>query len=316
MIVKFILFYLVFAISPIECFHDCSKKYVLDKIPLRKLNSPEKFIPKSVQMIKYDFPTDSCSYSNNHAYLYEKSVITMSPIEWHYIFNKTTDPPKCTPPDSEYLGNNLWINLNAKHNVDIEFMDKSKDKTILLAYDVYVTEFKALSMPTEDEFSDRQIKDIRNWFGLDNIFLHDKKLSVSMKLCQVVNVTKIIRSKKVGNVCFNEIPVIVGNRTMFTADGLEVFTSTQVVSCNDKGITACKGRPIIIPLREPTKPCKVMPSSNTFITTILIILVILSLLANIFFIWRERKVHKRELPSYSFENQNSIIREENPLIII
>uniref|UniRef100_A0AC35TTJ5 Glycoprotein n=1 Tax=Rhabditophanes sp. KR3021 TaxID=114890 RepID=A0AC35TTJ5_9BILA len=63
-----------------------------------------------------------------------------------------------------------------------------------------------------------------------DIYLDGKELLISD--CKVVDVTEIVRSKRINGICYDKVPVILRNGQLrFTTDGIGMVNESAIVGC-------------------------------------------------------------------------------------
>uniref|UniRef100_A0AC35TQT8 Recep_L_domain domain-containing protein n=1 Tax=Rhabditophanes sp. KR3021 TaxID=114890 RepID=A0AC35TQT8_9BILA len=227
----------------LKCFQDCSKIRPYDRAAFqaKKAEPIENFFPRSVEIIEYDFKSDTCHHSDDYAFVSNNTIIFIFPLEWYSLDVKNNHHFDCVPLSGIYLGNNVWVNLNSRHPFNVTLMNEIKGPFIENAFATYGIEFTHFVRRSDMQINKRNLKKFRTFIGMDNVDLVQvNNVTSFVNICEFVNVTGVIRSKKVGDDCVKDIPVRVGNKLMFSDDGINIFSTSVEVSCAGKEVVPCK----------------------------------------------------------------------------
>uniref|UniRef100_A0AC35TJD4 Ephrin RBD domain-containing protein n=1 Tax=Rhabditophanes sp. KR3021 TaxID=114890 RepID=A0AC35TJD4_9BILA len=150
-----------------------------------------------------------------------------------HMFSAHSLIPDCLRSKSTYAGNNLWViptfgddfrNINAdtkerykREAINIVSKICDKQKKIISAWPVSTPE--------------RRRNFLRDLVGSDNIDGEIKNGVVYIYSCTVIDPSDIIRSKKINDVCYDQVPVRVENKIYFSKNGIDLSTQSNVVSC-------------------------------------------------------------------------------------
>uniref|UniRef100_A0AC35TKX8 Phosphatidylinositol-glycan biosynthesis class X protein n=1 Tax=Rhabditophanes sp. KR3021 TaxID=114890 RepID=A0AC35TKX8_9BILA len=186
----------------------------------------ENFTFQELKVIVYNFTSDTCVSTEYESFYSESLVYILDPLIVYEI-NAHSYKPDCVDADSKYVLNNVWVSPVKKDivqkTVDSKFMENVEQQRIKL-------QFAILKIWNESDFSEMQHLYQRN-NNIDGYQIVVRNETAVMELCKDVEANDIVRSKKIGNTCFSKIPVIVGNKTMFSTDGINLDYESDIVEC-------------------------------------------------------------------------------------
>uniref|UniRef100_A0AC35UEK1 Recep_L_domain domain-containing protein n=1 Tax=Rhabditophanes sp. KR3021 TaxID=114890 RepID=A0AC35UEK1_9BILA len=175
--------------------------------------------------VNYDFQQDSCSFERQLAVYSPELIISLTTIK-KYRTNPSFFHPDCVPYNATYLRDNVWIippteigeRLKSSYVRELYSSICSMDRLVLnMIGNVdtrYVRHFYRQSIHERDGFD----------------FLV-KKNNVLKFECTQKNITRIVRTKQIGDICYEKIPVIVDSKTMFSTNGIDLLHESKIVEC-------------------------------------------------------------------------------------
>uniref|UniRef100_A0AC35TQM3 Recep_L_domain domain-containing protein n=1 Tax=Rhabditophanes sp. KR3021 TaxID=114890 RepID=A0AC35TQM3_9BILA len=222
--------------TKVKCFQDCvidlSKAEPVDlAFDKCKDISGLEFSYQNVYYYQYDFMEDTCSTIREITIYSDSLIISFNSMK-KYRINEASYRPSCIPPNAKYLRDNLWI---IPPTVE-EIKSKSKlntDQVEFLYHHLCQADMAVLYLSGEQNMNDiRYIyrRNLDEMDGFDYIKLNDKILKYN---CIQLNATQIVRTRKIGQTCFDRVPVIVHNITMFSMDGIDLVYTSNTVDCSD-----------------------------------------------------------------------------------
>uniref|UniRef100_A0AC35TMZ4 Recep_L_domain domain-containing protein n=1 Tax=Rhabditophanes sp. KR3021 TaxID=114890 RepID=A0AC35TMZ4_9BILA len=230
----FILAFLFPIFSIGRCFQDCNIEGPVINI---SENPPHvRYTFDVLQFIKYDFEKDICKsfndiayFSLNHTEIYINSppaIYTMKKYHANYR-------GACVPVEAKYLLRNLWVIIPDKieNKDDAQYDEISKELFELKLFMQSMSESTMHSF-TLKSYDPKNKGKLHPIWGEEHTKLFEHEIhGVVLRYCKQFNATNIIRSRKIGDTCYEDIPVIIGQRTAFSKDGLNLLNNSRIVHC-------------------------------------------------------------------------------------
>ncbi|CEF69475.1 Hypothetical protein SRAE_2000412400 [Strongyloides ratti] len=218
----------------------CSEKNPIDSIQI-----PVPFNCSSLEFEKIYFtkttiikvlPNDACQSYVMPVYFNNKFIYIqgLSQPFFKRIYNFPRNENSCIPKNSEPIGGDYFIRDPDQfiHSIEYEcsvcyhyFIKNECELSNEFAYKV----LKVMKERTSQDNIGRNLARILTQRG--NVTGKVKRLSLQIMECNLYKPDKIYFSKKIQNVCYEEIPVQIGKKIYFTKNNLDLLMTGTRISC-------------------------------------------------------------------------------------
>uniref|UniRef100_A0AC35TP68 SCP domain-containing protein n=1 Tax=Rhabditophanes sp. KR3021 TaxID=114890 RepID=A0AC35TP68_9BILA len=236
---SFVLFFLADAVYS---FHECNgiKEKEAAK-PMLNCTEQSNFHKETINLIQYDFLKDECNSSNVEMFAWNEYKILLDEKTTIFSLKNYSYRPDCVNSNFGYVGNNKWIDFsNITRIITSEMLNTEIEKLSLFMKnacpDIIMNSFKDHNYDSEvvQEFLINQlgIDDIQVSSCSRNYQNYGYEMVCKYVKCKMFKPTEITRNKTIGHVCYEDIPVIIGHRTMFSKNGLSLSNHSETVDCH------------------------------------------------------------------------------------